>query len=221
MEITFFSILAIGFLLGMKHAIEPDHIIAVSTIACQSKSIWRSSLAGVFWGIGHTFTLLIVSVIMLLLKREIPEVWAGSIEFLVGLMLVYLGLSSIYSAAHRRSHQHEGDHIHPHLHVSYVKSALIGMVHGLAGSAAMLMLTMATVKNVWEAALYILIFGGGTVVGMLGFTTILGAPFVLSSKKISVNKALNRITGTISAVYGFYYMYEKGIVEGLLAAWLK
>lgn len=221
MDITFFSIVAFGFLLGIKHAIEPDHIIAVSTIASESKNIWRSSMAGVFWGIGHTLTLLIVSGVMLALKRQIPEIWAGSVEFLVGVMLVYLGISSIRSASKPQTLQHANDHQHPYTHVSYYKCMVIGMIHGLAGSAAMMMLTMATVNSVLQAVLYILVFGGGTVVGMLGFTTIIGAPFVLTSKKISVNKTLSLITGAVSALYGFYYMYDKGIAEGLLAEWLK
>ncbi len=81
----FLSILALGFVLGIKHAIEPEHVIAVSTIASQSKNLFRASLAGVFWGIGHTATLFIIRIILMLLKGEIPEKWAMSLEFLVGI----------------------------------------------------------------------------------------------------------------------------------------
>lgn len=99
MEIGFLSILALGFILGIKHAIEPDHVIAVSTIASQTKKLWRSALSGVFWGIGHTFTLFIVGIIVIAMKTEIPDKWAMSLEFLVGIMLVYLGLlASLLSA---------------------------------------------------------------------------------------------------------------------------
>ena len=97
MEISLISILILGFVLGVKHAIEPDHIIAVSTIASHSKKLWRSSLAGVFWGVGHTLTLFIVSMLIIAFKIEIPEKWALSFEFLVGIMLVYLGLTSFLS----------------------------------------------------------------------------------------------------------------------------
>ncbi|ENQ3106259.1 sulfite exporter TauE/SafE family protein [Bacillus cereus] len=238
MEMSFLSILALGFVLGIKHAIEPDHVIAVSTIASQSKKLFRSTLAGVFWGIGHTATLFIVGIILIFMKGEIPEKWAMSLEFLVGIMLVYLGVTTVFSLNNLHVHQHEHDgeehkHIHSHIHsgkhehkhqhknVSYLKSMFIGLVHGLAGSGAMVILTMSTVKSVWEAAIYILIFGVGTVIGMLFFTTIIGIPFVFSSQKISLNKTLTQITGSISILFGVYYMYNLGVTEGLFKLWIQ
>lgn len=186
MDVTLFSVLTIGFVLGIRHAIEPDHVIAVSTIASQSKKLWHASLAGVFWGIGHTITLFIVGIILILMKGEIPGKWSMSLEFLVGIMLVYLGVTTILSFKniHVHTHGHDGDehkhvhthehggkhehkHKHKHKHVSYLKSMSIGLVHGLAGSGTMVILTMSTVKSVWEAAIYILLFGVGTVIGML------------------------------------------------------
>jgi ABC-type nickel/cobalt efflux system permease component RcnA len=237
MEASLLSILALGFVLGIKHAIEPDHVIAVSTIASQSKKLLRSSLAGVFWGIGHTATLFIIGVILILMKGEIPEKWAMSLEFLVGIMLVYLGITTILSFKnvhvhehehdgekhkHFHSHTHSGEHEHkPHQHVSYLKSVFIGLIHGLAGSGAMVVLTMSTVKSTWEGASYILIFGAGTVIGMLFFTTIIGIPFVLSAKNFSLNKTLSQITGAISTAFGIYYMYNLGITEGLFELWIQ
>ncbi|MBP1934347.1 sulfite exporter TauE/SafE family protein [Ammoniphilus resinae] len=224
MEISFLSILAFGLVLGFKHAIEPDHIIAVSTIASRSKKLSRSSLAGVFWGIGHTATLFIVCILLILMKGEIPEKWAMSLEFLVGIMLVYLGITSILSFRNHRLHQHDhgdGEHKHQHQDISYLKSMIIGLVHGLAGSAAMVLLTMSTVKNIWEGAFYILIFGIGTVIGMLSFTTIIGIPFVLSAKKINIHKMLSQVTGFISTAFGVYYMYNLGVTEGLFKLWIQ
>ncbi|ULT56596.1 sulfite exporter TauE/SafE family protein [Neobacillus drentensis] len=238
MEISFLSILALGFVLGIKHAIEPDHVIAVSTIASQSKKLVKSTLAGVFWGIGHTATLFIIGIILILMKGEIPEKWAMSLEFLVGIMLVYLGLTTIrsFKDIHVHQHGHDGDH-HKHVHshvnngqhqhqhqhqnVSYLKSLFIGLVHGLAGSGAMVLLTMSTVKSVWEAAVYILIFGVGTILGMLFFTTIIGIPFVFSAKKQVLNQTLTRLTGVISVAFGIYYMYNLAITEGLYKLWLQ
>ncbi|MDQ6596131.1 urease accessory protein UreH [Bacillus salipaludis] len=226
MDVSFLSILALGFVLGIKHAIEPDHVIAVSTIASQSKKLFRSSLAGVFWGIGHTATLLIVGIILLILKGRIPEKWAMSFEFLVGIMLVYLGISTITSLKKIHVHQHEHDsdtrnkHGNQQRNLSYIKSMVIGLVHGLAGSGAMVLLTMSTVKSVLEAAVYIVIFGFGTVFGMLFFTTILGIPFIFSAKRLRLNKTLTQITGVISTVFGIYYMYNLGIAEGLFKMWL-
>ena len=241
MEFTLLSVLALGFILGIKHAVEPDHVIAVSTIASRSKKIWHASLAGVFWGIGHTATLFIVGITFILMKGEIPETLAMSLEFLVGIMLVYLGVTTILSFKnvhvhehehehdghehnhkHIHSHQHEGkhDHIHEHKKVSLLKSMLIGFVHGLAGSGAMILLTMSTVKSVWEAVMYILLFGTGTIIGMLFFTTIIGIPFVLSKKRLIMNRALTMTMGVTSTAFGIYYMYNLGINEGLFSLWI-
>jgi ABC-type nickel/cobalt efflux system permease component RcnA len=236
-EATLLSVLALGFILGIKHAIEPDHVIAVSTIASQSKKLWNASLAGVFWGIGHTATLFIIGIILILLKGEIPEKWAMSLEFLVGIMLVYLGIKTIFSFKniHIHHHQHDGDdhkhvhshqnsgghnHKHQHKKTTYLQSMLIGLVHGLAGSGAMVLLTMSTVKSIGEAAIYILIFGAGTVIGMLFFTTIIGIPFVLSKKSKTISRPLGIVTGVISTVFGIYYMYNLGVNDGLFNLWI-
>ena len=171
------------------------------------------------------------------MKGEIPEKWAMSLEFLVGIMLVYLGVKTILSFKniHIHHHQHDGEdhkhvhshqnsdeHIHQHKHknATYIKSMFIGLVHGLAGSGAMVLLTMSTVKSVGEAAIYILIFGGGTVIGMLFFTTIIGIPFVLSKKNKTISRPLGIITGVISAIFGIYYMYNVGINGGLFTLWM-
>jgi sulfite exporter TauE/SafE len=227
LDISFLTILALGFVMGIKHAIEPDHVIAVSTIASQSKKLSRSSLAGVFWGIGHTATLLIVGIILLVMKGEIPEKWAMSLEFLVGIMLVYLGITTITSFKKMHVHHTKQDRAANHNQEnqpeiqSYIKSTIIGLVHGLAGSGAIVLLTMSTVNSVLESAIYILIFGLGTVFGMLFFTTILGIGFIFSTKRVSVNKTLTQITGVISTVFGIYYMYNLGIAEGLFKMWLQ
>lgn len=233
MEAGFLSVLLFGFIMGIKHAIEPDHIIAVSTIASQSKKIGRSALAGVFWGMGHTATLFILGITLILLKSEIPEVWAMSLEFLVGIMLVYLGIDSLVKIKkeklHAHAHPHREGYVHTHFHshrtseahehghknIPYYKSAIIGFIHGLAGSAAMILLTMETVQTVWQAALYIVIFGLGTVCGMLLFTTVLAIPFVMSTRSTGIHFWLARVTGGISTCFGFYYMYQLGVVEGL------
>jgi sulfite exporter TauE/SafE len=153
-------------------------------------------------------------------------------------MLVYLGVTSILSFKnihthehehdgelhkHFHSHKHDSEHEHKHQHkdVSYMKSILVGLVHGLAGSAAMVLLTMSTVDSIWEGAVYILVFGAGTVVGMLLFTTVIGIPFVLSANKASVNIKLTQITGGISTIFGIYYMYNLGVTEGLFKLWMQ
>ena len=225
MDITLLSVLAIGFLLGIKHAIEPDHVIAVSTIASKSKKLWNASLAGVFWGIGHTATLFTVGIILILMKGDFSDKWSMSLEFLVGIMLFYLGITSLLSTRKNKQHAHlqeehaENDQSNKR-ELSYFKSLFIGFIHGLAGSAAMVLLTMSTVDTVWQGSLYILIFGVGTTIGMLVFTTILGIPFVLSKKRITVSRSLIMITGMISVLFGIYYMYNLGFNEGLFELWM-
>lgn len=225
MEITLLSVLAIGFILGIKHAIEPDHVIAVSTIASKSRKLWDASLAGIFWGIGHTATLFIIGIILILMKNDLSDKWTMSLEFLVGIMLVYLGITSFLSFRKHKQHSHliEEDSKNDHLNkkeVSYFKSLFIGFIHGLAGSAAMVLLTMSTVNTVWQGGLYILIFGVGTTLGMLFFTTILGIPFVLSKNRFTVSRSLIMITAVISVIFGIYYMYNLGINEGLFKLWI-
>ncbi|MEH7326101.1 urease accessory protein UreH [Priestia megaterium] len=211
METSFFSILILGFFLGIKHALEPDHIIAVSTIASKSKKLWRSSLAGVYWGIGHTLTLFIFGMILMVLKSSISERMSMSLEFLVGIMLVYLGFTSFLSYK-KQVHTH-------HEKTSYLKSLGIGFVHGLAGSAAMVVLTMSTVTHVWQGALYIIIFGIGTCLGMLLFTTVIGIPFVTTKKQVTLNRCLMQVTGAVSIIFGLYYMYNLGVSAGLFSLW--
>lgn len=225
MDITLFSVLAIGFLLGIKHAIEPDHVIAVSTIASKSRKLWDASLAGVFWGIGHTATLFTIGIILILMKDDISHKWSMSLEFLVGIMLVYLGITSFLSSRKNKQHAHlqeehsENDQLNKR-ELSYFKSLFIGFVHGLAGSAAMVLLTMSAVDSVWQGSLYILIFGVGTTIGMLVFTTILGIPFVLSKKRFTLSRSLIMFTATISVLFGIYYMYNLGFTEGLFKLWM-
>jgi sulfite exporter TauE/SafE len=233
MEDNLYMVMLLGFILGMKHALEPDHIIALSTIASRSKSLWRSSLTGVFWGIGHTSTLFVIGLLLIILKLELSLKLSMSLEFLVGIMLVYLGFSTVISfrrkKIHIHEHQHEGiphnhfheKHEHIHFNFSYLKSSMIGMIHGLAGSAAMVLLVMSTVSSVWKGIVYILVFGLGTVISMLMVTTILGLPFVLSTKKLKLNSKLILATGALSILFGFYYMYNLGINEGLFKLWFS
>ncbi|MFK3961458.1 urease accessory protein UreH [Guptibacillus hwajinpoensis] len=208
MDASLLSILVIGFLLGIKHAIEPDHVIAVSTIASKTRSLWKSSLAGVYWGIGHTTTLFLVGMLLFLFNTTITETWAMSLEMIVGFMLVFLGIRTLRKKTVNTGLK--GNH-------TYVQSGVIGFIHGLAGSAAMVLLTMSTVETLFQGAIYILVFGVGTCVGMLGFTTILGIPFVATRKQLKLNHRLTQVTGILSVGFGFYYIYRIGITDGLFS----
>lgn len=196
------SVLLFGFVLGIKHATEPDHVIAVSTIASRTKKLSLSSLAGIFWGIGHTTTLFVVGMIVIGLEQQIPETAAMWLELAVGVMIVVLGITS-FRSAYVVSSKKEVDISHLHL-----KSTMIGIVHGLAGSAGMVLLTLTTVDTRLQAVLFILIFGVGTVMGMMLFTTFLGLPFIWMKRKQIVFQFTIKAVSLISIVYGLYYMYR-------------
>ncbi|WP_232324820.1 HoxN/HupN/NixA family nickel/cobalt transporter [Halobacillus mangrovi] len=189
------SALSIGFLLGIKHSLEPDHIVAVSTLARKHKSIKRSSLEGVTWGIGHTLTIALVGVIVFLMKVSIPNSLATVFEGLVGIMIIYLGVKSVIDTIKQKQMNHK-----------LYRPAVIGFVHGLAGSAAMIVLLMTTVDSMTHAFLYLALFGGGTILGMMSFTILLGLPFSLFSVSSKWKNTLSLSMGMISVIFGVFYI---------------
>ncbi|EIJ80415.1 urease accessory protein [Bacillus methanolicus PB1] len=212
---TVLPILLFGFVLGIKHATEPDHVIAVSTIASRTSKLSLSSLAGIFWGIGHTLTLSVIGMIMIGMEQQIPEKTAMWLELAVGVMIVVLGIASFRSAFMNPVRKETTIN---HLHV---KSTLIGIIHGLAGSAGMILLTLTTVDNQLQALLFILIFGTGTIAGMMLFTTFLGLPFIWMKDKQIVYQFILKAVSMISIFYGLYYMYQIGVGEGLFISYVN
>jgi ABC-type nickel/cobalt efflux system permease component RcnA len=233
MTVELLTVLGVGFLLGLRHALDPDHVIAVSTIASRTGSLLKATASGIYWGIGHTLTLFIVGMIFLGMKATIPETLALSLEMLVGLMIVILGWLTIWSFLHQKVHVHEHEHEHEvhahfhshkknsghnHKHISKPekKSFLIGVIHGFAGSGALVLLTMGSMNSLTDAGIYIMVFGGGTILGMLIFAFLLSLPFVLLSKySAGWDRKLGLTAGFISIVYGLFFMYQIGFVEGL------
>lgn len=234
MSIDGWMVFGIGFLLGLRHAFEPDHVVAISTIASRSGSLWRASLAGVYWGIGHTFTLFVVGMLLIGVRVSLPFWLEQGMEAAVGVMLVVLGWRSVRSfrkaRVHVHVHEHDGErhthfhahsgeqedssdhpHRHHHSHPTRLEktSVWVGMIHGLAGSGALAVMTMASIHTFAQAALYILVFGAGTVLGMSTFALCLALPFVLLSKYASgLVYRLGVITGCLSMGYGVFYMYQ-------------
>lgn len=200
-------VLLMGLVLGIKHAMEPDHVIAVSTIVSRTKKLFTACLVGVSWGIGHTLTLFVVGMIFILMKKEIPSDLAKYLEFAVGIMLVYLGISNFFFT--KKEHDH--GHTHTHENTSHLKSILIGSVHGLSGSAALILLTMATIEHPLQGALYIALFGVGTIIGMMISTLVIGIPFAMSSKNKKLNQIFTKSAGLVSILFGIYYMYSVGV----------
>ncbi|BAD76247.1 urease accessory protein [Geobacillus kaustophilus HTA426] len=203
MEAGVVSTLIAGLLLGIKHSFEPDHVIAVSTIASKSKSLFRSLLAGVCWGLGHSFVLFVVGLLAIILKFQIPPEIESGFEIVVGMMLVYLGVNSLFAMSRRSGHL-SLDNTNNKV---YVKSVAIGGVHGLAGSAALTILVLSTVDDFAVAALYILVFGAGTIIGMSSFTTALVIPIILGKMRLNIGKVMEFTTAVISLCFGGYYLY--------------
>lgn len=225
-QLTTFSVLAIGFVLGLQHATEADHLAAVSTIVSEKKSLFTASLVGGLWGVGHTLSLFAVGLLVILLKFQISESLEAWLEASVGAMLVILGINALgklfkASRIHVHSHEHDGhEHIHIHTHKSEMEEAshhrlsprslLIGMVHGLAGSAALMLLVVPTIKSQPVALLYIVVFGMGSIGGMMAMSFLIGLPFHFTAGRFDIlNRGIRLIAGIFSLGLGFSIVYEK------------
>lgn len=207
---------ALGFLLGIKHSLDTDHVIAVSAIISRYKNPWRSALAGVFWGIGHTSTLLIVALFILVFRPAVPPSAERLAELIVGLALTWLGVSVIRQSVARRLHVHRHNHgnqLHLHFHTHddtdahdhrHGRSVLIGMAHGLAGSAALVLLVLAEVKSIGAGIIYILVFGAGSILGMLIFGGLVGIPIAATANAPKANLSLRLVTGFASLGLGLF-----------------
>jgi sulfite exporter TauE/SafE len=224
------SVLLIGFALGLQHAIEGDHLAAVSTIVSEKKNLFTASIVGGMWGIGHTISLFVVGIIVIFLKVQISPAVEAKLEAIVGGMLILLGLNALRKlVAARKVHIHTHDHgarEHAHLHVHDaaaaaekshhrfgVRSVLIGMVHGLAGSAALMLLVLPSIESPALALLYILVFGVGSVGGMMAMSFLIGLPFHFTADRFDIlNKGIRLVAGAFSLALGAYIVYEKLVV---------
>ncbi len=231
------SALAFGFVLGLKHAVEVDHLAAVSTIVTERKSLLSSVLVGGLWGLGHTISLVIAGVVIILLHVEISERIALALEFCVGLMLIALGANALRKLArggrmHLHVHRHGGrEHIHPHIHEASapdtdrdthhgfrlgLRPLIVGMIHGLAGSAALMLLVLSTIQKPLVGLVYIAIFGIGSIGGMMIMSALVSLPLYLTATRFTrVNLAIRGLAGIFSLGFGLFMIYEIGIVDGL------
>jgi len=241
-SLSTFAVLGIGLVFGLKHATEVDHVVAVSTIVSQHRTVWRSALVGAMWGIGHTASLLIVGAIVLGLRVAIPERVSGWLEFAVALMIIALGISALWRAlkknaeVHVHEHSHDGvSHKHVHFHEKETrhqpasqkvhshalvrlgwKPVLIGTMHGLAGSGALTLLVLTQISSPWVGILYLLIFGVGSIAGMLLMSGLIGLPFALTSRNLTnVHYRLQTVAAVLSIAFGLWYAYETGFGANL------
>jgi len=230
------GVLFLGFFLGLKHATEADHLAAVSTIVSERKSLWSSAIVGGLWGLGHTISLFIAGILVLLLDFQISEKTERALELGVGIMLVFLGLNVLRKlikggTLHFHSHAHgEHAHVHPHLHEKghedqpdthhgfsfNPRAVLVGMVHGMAGSAALMLIVIPTIGSTLMGLLYIVIFGIGSIGGMMLMSLLVGLPFHLTASRLNrFNFVLQCVAGLVSVGLGLFIIYEKGVTDGL------
>jgi hypothetical protein len=205
--ISISSILALGFMLGIRHALDPDHVVAVSTIVSGQRTLSRASLVGALWGIGHTATILLVGGSILLFRLTIPPRAGLAMEFAVALMLVVLGVRNL-----RRDPQVGASR-------SAVRPVVIGFVHGLAGSAFVAMLVLGAIRDPLLGILYLLVFGLGTVAGMTAVTGVIAIPASFAvARASSVQRYLGVASGVASVAFGLFLAHQVGIVDGLFTA---
>ena len=199
------GVLVIGLLLGMRHATDADHVVAVTTIVSRQASLSRAALIGALWGLGHTLTLLGVGGAMILFKLVMPP-WLGlSLELLVAMMLVVLGIVSVIG----------GDRSHRVLE-SNSRPLIVGTIHGMAGSAAFTLLALPLIASPMLAAGYLLLFGVGTIAGMVVVTTAVAVPSLFAASRMDgARRALRLTAGCASIAFGLYLAHRIGFVDGL------
>jgi ABC-type nickel/cobalt efflux system permease component RcnA len=253
------TIVAVGFLLGMRHATDPDHVIAVSTIVTREHNVRRSALIGASWGLGHTLTILAVGGAIILFRITLPPRVGLAMELAVGIMLIVLGVRNLrgmltWSAEragvsgghdHPRFHAH-GDYVHLHEHANahghphqpeqtpvatldrwfqrsslyqLVRPLVIGIVHGLAGSAAVALLVLSTISNPRWAVAYLVVFGFGTILGMMLVTLTLGSTVAYGQRRFAhIGRHFGMAAGLVSVVFGIFIAYQIGFVHGLFTS---
>jgi len=245
-ELGLVAALALGVVLGLRHSLDPDHVVAVSTIVSEYRNPLRSFWVGISWGLGHTTTLFLLGVVIIALRLTIPDRLALLLEFFVGVMLVGLGAQVIYSFRRKKVHGHphghssvpikaEKAHHHFHSHAQdsshaqrhhevrgvgkpflRKKSYFVGTVHGVAGSAALTLLILASIESPLAGMVYILLFGLGSVLSMGIMTILISLPFVFSANRLPrLNQLIQVGVGALSILFGFFLMYEIGFVDGL------
>lgn len=196
--------LALGFFLGIRHATDADHIIAVSTMVGRSSRLRDAVRTGALWGVGHTLTVVGVGVAMILFGLVVSPRTAKVMELLVGAMLIVLGVVAV--GAHRSGARR--DALCHAIAGSRIRPLIVGMVHGLAGSAAMTLLALTTIQRKAGALAYLGLFGVGTVAGMMLITLLLALPFLLSKGQARAHRIVALASGAASIVVGLVILFQ-------------
>lgn len=223
MDTSVTAILLTGFVLGLRHALDADHLAAMSSFVSQESTVGRSCLLGTFWGIGHTAALLVAAAVTIAFKASISPGLESALESVVALVLiglgVHVGLRALRSLrVHAHAHAHDGVlHRHTHVHVGEAgahrhvhlaavarRPLLVGVLHGLAGSAALMLLVLAAIPSPVTALFYVLVFGVGSTGGMVVLSGLLGIPLALAARRRSptAHVALQVVAGAATAAIG-------------------
>lgn len=231
--ITLFSVVVLGLFLGMRHATDADHVIAVSTIVSRENKLRSATLIGGLWGIGHTITVMIVGTAILLFGVVIPRRTGLALEFSVGLMLITLGLLNLKDLRNwfRNFKDRDADNSYPQedpttnrldrifgnlRFYQVLRPLLVGCVHGLAGSAALALMVIPIIQDPRWAVAYLMVFGLGTIVGMMFITAAISVPFTWTARRSAhFNRRLGVATSFLSVGFGLFLIYQIGFVEGL------
>ena len=247
MEPAPLSAMLLGFLLGLQHATDPDHLVAVATILTRERRFTDGALIGVLWGAGHMTTLTIVGAIIIGLKLTVSPAVGGGLELVVAAMLIVLGVLRLRDAlrgletvppghlvadhdhgggagvVHSHPHAHDSEHTHEHAHVHPSRwlaklgwrggwpagrALVVGAIHGLAGSAAVSLLVLATLRSTMSAVFYLLIFGIGTILGMTLLTAVMAFPVSMALRYGRARQALALCAGIGSIAFGLVYGYR-------------
>ena len=240
---SFAAIVVLGLILGMRHSTDPDHVVAVSTIVSRERSIRQGAVIGMMWGFGHTITIFVVGAAIILFNLTIPPRLGLSMEMAVAAMLILLGVlnltgvlqrlmasltpkaSSLPSGAEECSAEaHSGTALQSASrrmiarfgYFQLLRPLAIGLVHGLAGSAAVALLVLSMIHSPAWAIAYLIVFGLGTVAGMMLMTTVMAIPIALTGRKSS--RYLTMASGFVSVCFGLFLVYQLGFVDGLFTA---
>jgi len=239
-DFPIWTTLALGFVLGLRHALDADHLAAVSTFASEEKSLLRSSMIGVSWGMGHTAALLVFGLAVAAFRLALTPRLAQVLEFIVGLMLIGLGANVLFklwkgSALHAHAHSHDGvEHKHLHVHVAEPRHEhphqhqhrtlrlggrpfMVGVVHGLAGTAALMMLVVGTLPSLLLAAIYILVFGVGSIGGMVVMSVLISVPLAIAASRLRmVERGIRIAAALFSLGFGGYLAWDVGLIQSLV-----
>jgi high-affinity nickel-transport protein len=228
---SLWALVGLGLALGIRHATDADHVVAVTAIASRYKQVLPAAIVGVFWGLGHSLTILVVGGLIILLNLAVPARVGLSFEFAVGIALTIVGALNVagkggFVSGGLPAHDHPHKHEHGILPagVPSGRAFLVGLVHGLAGSAAVALLVLATVRDPVAGCAYLAVFGLGTVIGMVLITVAFASPVALVARRSAMSGVgLRFATGVLSVLFGLWIMFQVGWADGLFrshARWI-